>query len=311
MALRAVFRSGLMAAIVACLLAAPALAQRTAPDAPPPGFAFATAKVNGATIHYVRGGNGPPVILVHGFPEDWVEYRAIMPRLAKRFTVVAVDLRGVGGSSAPDGGYDAATMAGDVHALAQALRLERPYVVGHDVGGIGDLRLRPPVPAVAARRDDPGRAPAGHLRLGRAMSGPGAWHVGFMQVPGLAEKLVPGRQAAFLGYFYDFGKFSPAQRAHYVRAYGPAQLHAAFEMYRAFPANVKFNAAQRGPNPVPLVYGAGENSPFAALVPKVVEGQRANGMAHVETAQVAGAVHYLVADNPAAVAALIERHAGP
>src|ERR1700676_4197559 len=59
-------------------------------------FAQETAKVNGITLHYVRGGKGPAVILIHGFPQDWFEYRAIMPRLAKQFTVIAVDLRGVG-----------------------------------------------------------------------------------------------------------------------------------------------------------------------------------------------------------------------
>jgi len=121
---------------------------------------------------------------------------------------------------------------------------------------------------------------------------------------------VPGRQADFLGYFYDIGKFTPAERARHLRSYAsPAQLRAAFEMYRAFPANVKFNAAQTAPNDVPLVFAAGEKSPFASLVPKFVEGMRANGLSRVETATIPGAVHYVVADQPEAVAALIERHA--
>ena len=78
-------------------------------------FLSETATVNGITLHYVRGGKGPTVILIHGFPQDWFEYRPIMPTLAKQFTVVAVDLRGIGGSiSAPDG-YDAANMAEDIY----------------------------------------------------------------------------------------------------------------------------------------------------------------------------------------------------
>jgi hypothetical protein len=72
-------------------------------------FASQTATGNGTTLHYVRGGEGRPIILIHGFPQDWFEYRAIMPQLAKRFTVISVDLRGVGGSTATPGGYDAAT----------------------------------------------------------------------------------------------------------------------------------------------------------------------------------------------------------
>jgi alpha-beta hydrolase superfamily lysophospholipase len=68
------------------------------------GFTSGTAQVNGTSIHYVRAGAGPALILVHGFPEDWYEFHRIMPRLAKRFTVIAVDLRGIGGSTATPGG---------------------------------------------------------------------------------------------------------------------------------------------------------------------------------------------------------------
>ena len=64
--------------------------------------------MNGTTLHYMRGGEGPTVLLIHGFPQDWYEWRHVMPRLAPRFSVVAVDLRGVGGSAAPATGYDAA-----------------------------------------------------------------------------------------------------------------------------------------------------------------------------------------------------------
>jgi predicted alpha/beta-fold hydrolase len=99
-------------------------------------FASETARVNGITPQYVRGGKGPAVILIHGFPQDWFEYHAIMPRFAKQFTVIAVDLRGVGGSTAAPVGYDAANMAEDVHQLAAVLKLERIYVVGHDIGGM-------------------------------------------------------------------------------------------------------------------------------------------------------------------------------
>ena len=106
------------------------------------------------------------------------------------------------------------------------------------------------------------------------MTSPAVWHVGFMQVPGLAEKLVADRTADYLDYFFRFGKFSPSEREHHVKeAYGKvSQLHAMFEIYRAFPANEKFNAAQRGRNDVPLFFGAGDHSPFAKLVPKFADG---------------------------------------
>src|SRR4051812_45478172 len=69
------------------------------------GFVSTTAHVHGTTLHYVRGGTGPAVILLHGFPQDWYEFHPIMPRLAQHFTVIAVDLRGVGGSAATPAGY--------------------------------------------------------------------------------------------------------------------------------------------------------------------------------------------------------------
>jgi len=85
------------------------------------GFASGTAQANGTTLHYVRGGTGPAIILLHGFPEDWYAYHRVMPLLAKQFTVVAVDLRGIGGSAATAAGYDAANMAEDVHRLMEYL----------------------------------------------------------------------------------------------------------------------------------------------------------------------------------------------
>lgn len=273
-------------------------------------FTSETAAVNGIRLHYVRGGKGPAVILIHGFPQDWFEYHAIMPRLAKQFTVIAIDLRGVGGSTAKPGGYDAANMAEDVHQLAAALNLEHVYVVGHDLGGHvayayarrypqdtrGAMILDTPLPGIEGWDEIQGH--------------PAMWHVRFMQVPGLAEKLVAGRQADYFGYFFHFGKFTPADVSHFVGAYATLpQLHAMFEMYRTFPANAQFNAMQKGPNNVPLFVGAGDGSPFATLLPKIADGLRANGCTHVETGLIPGAVHYVVEDQPDAVANLIERHA--
>jgi pimeloyl-ACP methyl ester carboxylesterase len=273
-------------------------------------FASETASVNGTTLHYVRGGKGPPLILIHGFPQDWFEYQAIMPRLAKRFTVIAVDLRGIGSSTATAGGYDAANMAEDVDQLVTSLKLSRVYIVGHDIGGQVTYALvrRHPQDLRGAMILD--STIPGIAGWDESMSGPGVWHVGFMQVPGLAEKMVGDRPAAYLSYFFGFSKFTPAEEAHYLGAYStPAQLHAVFEMYRAFPANAKFNAAQQGPNDVPLFLASGDKSPFAAMVPKMAEGLRAAGFTHVESGAIVGAVHYDVQDQPNAVAELIEQHA--
>jgi pimeloyl-ACP methyl ester carboxylesterase len=295
--------------VTGVLMVAGVIAGAAGSDVVPAGFKSDTAKLGGASIHYVRGGSGPALLLVHGFPEDWYEYHAIMPRLAKRFTVVSADLRGVGGSTAKSGGYDAATMAQDLQELITALKLQNPYIVGHDVGGqvtYAFVRRYPRSLRGAMILDAP---LAGIDGWKDAMSGPAAWHAHFMQVPDLPEALVPGHQKEYLGYFFEFGKISPTAAEHYVESAGPEQLHAWFEMYRAFPANEKFGETQTAPNAVPLVYGAGEKSPFAQLVPKFVAGLRAKGMSGVETASVPGAVHYVVEDAPEEVAKLIETYA--
>jgi pimeloyl-ACP methyl ester carboxylesterase len=119
-----------------------------------------------------------------------------------------------------------------------------------------------------------------------------------------------GRQDAFLGWAFDFGKFTPEERAYYIQAYEAPQLHAAFEIYRAFPKDGEWNASQTAPNSVPLVVGVGEKSFFNKLLPTFVEGYRAKGMTYVESARIPDASHYLLADNPEAVADLVERYAG-
>ncbi len=141
-------------------------------DAPPPGFTSAKVSVNGTSLHYVRGGQGPAVILIHGMPEDWTEYKAIMPRLAQRFTVVAVDLPGIGQSAPAAGGYEAASLAADIHAMAQSLEPGSALCRGPRPRRYRDLRLCPPLPRVPARRDDPRCARTRRCRLGRGGRGP-------------------------------------------------------------------------------------------------------------------------------------------
>jgi pimeloyl-ACP methyl ester carboxylesterase len=134
------------------------------------------------------------------------------------------------------------------------------------------------------------------------------WHIGFIQAPGqLAEKLIEGRQAIYFEQDFATARFTPAQRAHYIEIYDAPQLHAAFEIYRAFPRNAEFNASQTTPNPVPLFVAVGEKSPFAAYLSSFVEGYRAKGMTSVDGAVIPSASHFVVADNPDVVADLIER----
>jgi len=274
------------------------------------GFVSDIARVNGATLHYVRGGAGPAVILLHGFPEDWYAYHRIMPRLAKQFTVVAVDLRGIGGSAATAGGYDVASMAEDVHQLAEHLHLEHVYVVGHDIGGMvayaftrlysessrGVMMLDTPLP---------GLGPWDAVKANRI-----TWHIDFQQTPDLPEQLLAGREAIYLRHFLDPVLFSNADVARYAKSYAaPEHLRAALEMYRAFPANETFNAAQQSVISVPLVLAPGENSPFEKLMPSFADALRAHGCANVKVEVIKNSVHYVADEQPDAVAKLIEQNA--
>jgi pimeloyl-ACP methyl ester carboxylesterase len=274
------------------------------------GLSFGTARVHGAVLHFARAGRGPAVFLLHGFPQDWHAWRAVIDRLAKRFTIIVPDLRGIGGSTAGSDKFDTATMASDIRDLAKALKLDRPYVVGHDIGGQvahafalqfpqatrGVMILDTPLPGIDGWDE--------------CLAYPGLWHVGFLQTPELPETLLAGRHAPFFEHMLGFADFADGQVAESLKAYGSAtQLHAACEIYRAFDRNVRFTREHTGANDAPLVLAMGARSPLAALAPRIARGLRDSGFAKVEEATVADAGHFLVNDQPDAVAALIERHA--
>jgi pimeloyl-ACP methyl ester carboxylesterase len=274
------------------------------------GFISAAVNVNGITLHYVRGGTGPAVILLHGFPEDWYEYHKVMPRLARKFTVMAVDLPGIGGSTGKPGGYAAADAADDIHQLQEQLHLEHAYVVGHDIGGMvayafvrryteavrGAMILDAPLPGLAPWKEIAAK--------------PFNWHIHFQQVPGLAEELVAGRQAVYFRYFLDPRYVSDAEVARYAESYAaPEHLHAAFEVYRAFPANEKFNAEQQSRIDVPLVLAVGSESVFLKDLPTIAKALRAHGCTNVKTRVIEGSGHYVADERPGIVEGFVEKYA--
>jgi pimeloyl-ACP methyl ester carboxylesterase len=278
-------------------------------------FVSRTAAVNGTTLHHVRGGTGPAVILLHGFPQDWSVFRRIMPRLARTFTVVAVDLRGVGRSTATPSGYDAASLAEDIHQLAAHLGLERPYVAGHDNGGMvayALARLHPQTTRGVMILDVPipGVEPWDQVK-----ADPVLWHFGFHQTPNAPERLIAGREGIYFRevFFNRLARnrdaISGEDLAHYVSSYAsPDQLRAGLEVYRAYPVNERFNADQRGAIDVPIVLAGGEHS-VAPLNPTVARALRDHGWRNVSVEVIANSGHQVVDEQPAAVADLLERYA--
>jgi len=279
------------------------------------GFVSDTAEVNGTTLYYVRGGTGPAVILLHGFPEDWYEFHHIMPRLAKKFTVISVNLRGVGGSKATAGGYDAANMAKDVYQLTEKLKLKKVYIAGHDIGGMvayAFARLYPKATRGVMVLDVPlpGLEPWEEVK-----ADPMLWHFGFHQTQGLPEKLIAGRQFIYFreGFFnrlaFNGKAITDADVTHYANSYAnPEQLRAGLEFYRAFPANEKFNAAQQSAIDVPIVLAGGDNA-VGKLNPRVAESLRKHGCTNVTIEVIKNSGHFVAEEQPEAVAELIERYA--
>src|ERR1700753_596854 len=99
-----------------------------------PAVQHHTARVNDVLLHYVVAGRGDPVVLLHGWPQTWYEWRNIIPALAERYTVIAPDYRGAGETERPQGGYDKHTIMEDLRGLVNQLGFKRLRVVGHDIG---------------------------------------------------------------------------------------------------------------------------------------------------------------------------------
>jgi pimeloyl-ACP methyl ester carboxylesterase len=200
-------------------------------------FSHNVASINGIQLHYVIGGQGDPVVLLHGWPETWYAWHKVMPALAKNYTVIAPDLRGLGDSSKPLTGYDGKTLAEDIHQLVTQLGFKTLFLVGHDIGTQVAYSYAAAHPTevkklVVMELTIPGFAPAGRMPL---------WWVIFHQTPGVPETLVEGREQEYLSWFFQNLPFNPAAITQtdineYVRHYSaPGGMSAGFEHYRAFP----------------------------------------------------------------------------
>ena len=242
----------------------------------PEGFTdtFTSRYVDAADVrlHAVIGGDGPPLLLIHGWPQTWYAWRMLMPALAQDFEVIAVDQRGIGLSGKPQAGYDTSTLASDLVALMDALGHQRFALYGTDVG-------MPIAYALAADHRDrvarlvvseaplPGISPSPPLFLPPQLN-ERLWHLAFNQLPKVNEQLVTGREDIFFGAEFDASAGTNKLPADAVRYYidtlaaGPDQLRGSFGFYRAIPATSAQNQkrkAQRLTLPV-LAIGGGESS---------------------------------------------------
>jgi pimeloyl-ACP methyl ester carboxylesterase len=205
-------------------------------------------------LHAVIGGDGPPLLLIHGWPGSWYYWRLVMPALARDFEVIAVDQRGIGLSDKPEDGYDTGTLANDLVGLMDALGHERFSVVGVDTGMLIGYALAADHPDRVVRvalgeAPLPGITPPTPLVLPDAVVDR-LWHIPFNQLKETNEKLVAGREDIYFGAEFSASAGTKKLSDDAVRYYvdglsNPEALHGSFQLYRAFGATTAQNLERK------------------------------------------------------------------
>lgn len=290
--------------LVAGWLATPAFAQ---PAPFPKGFRTQEIATNGATLHVRVGGSGPAVVLLHGYGETGDMWAPLAADLAPDHRVVVPDLRGLGLSSRPAGGYDKMTQAGDVAGVLDALGIERADLVTHDIGNMvgfafgaqhpervtSFVNMDAPVPGVGPWED--------------VLKNPLLWHFRFGG-PDM-ERLVAGRERIYLDRFWnefaaDPKKFSEGSRRHYAKLYAkPGAMHAGFAQFAAFDQDAVDNRAflARGRRlAMPMLAVGGEKS-FGAMQAFIMR----FAADEVTAAVIPDSGHWLMEEQPAATVAAV------
>jgi pimeloyl-ACP methyl ester carboxylesterase len=281
---------------------------------PPAGFRSKYAEVDGFRMHYVRGGKGSPVVMIHGFPEDWSEWRQEMGPLAKTHTVIAVDLRGAGESQVTPSGYDAAQLARDVHQLLTQLKLNNGVqVVAHDIGMwvayAYAAQFRSEVRSMAVMEAPiPDKSIFTYPALNADPNKPSPWHFGLFQLP-LAEKLIAGHERVIVHDMmleYVAGDKSPFTAsdfdyyAHFLKE--PGRATAWMNVYRGLRTDVQQNKEflAQGKLKMPILAIGGERS-FGSGVPD----QWREYAVNVQGRVLKGSGHFVNEERPTEVTALL------
>jgi len=240
-----------------------------------PGFAKREIATNGATIHVRSGGTGPAVVLLHGYGETGDMWVPMAADLARDHTVIVPDLRGLGLSSKPAGGFDKKTQAEDVEGVLVALGVQRVDVVAHDIGNMVAFQFAARHPERVRRlvlidAPVPGVGPWEEI-----LKNPLLWHFRFGG-PDM-ERLVAGRERIYLDRFWNEfsatpARFGEAARVHYAKLYAlPGAMHSGFAQFAAFDQDAVDNRtmlANYGKLKMPVLAIGGEKSfgPHMAVV---------------------------------------------
>jgi pimeloyl-ACP methyl ester carboxylesterase len=273
-----------------------------------------TIQVEGLTIAIREAGpaEAPALLLLHGWPQSSHAFEPVIMRLSREYHVFAPDLPGIGGSfGAPKAG-DKKTLATLMRRVVDAVPLNRPVVVGHDVGGqivFSMLRNYPEALAGAVIMDVvvPGIPPWDDV-----IRNPRIWHFAFHAVPRLPEELVAGHPRAYFDFFFDIlskdsSDIPSETRDVYAEAYSrPESLKAGFDWYRAFEEDAKENAIKPTAEiDVPVLYLRGSAEPGA--ISDYLDGLRAAGLSNVAGDIIPDSGHFSADENPEALAERLMR----
>jgi len=265
--------------------------------------------------HVVTGGDGPPLLLVHGWPETWYAWRLVMPGLARGFSVVAPDQRGTGLSGKPAGGYDTGALAGDLVALMDALGHDRFAVAGHDTGLWIGYALAADHPDRVARlavaeAAMPGVSASPPL-FGSTQANNQLWHFAFNRLAEVNEQLATGREDIYFGF--QFAKAANKLPDDVVRYYvdalaaDPDALRGSFAAYRALDSTIAQNQRrkeQRLSLPVLAIGGAEGIGEGAANTMKLTADD-------VQSVVIPGSGHYCLEEAPEEVVAVLTAFLAP
>jgi len=285
------------------LIAAPSVAQ-VQPF--PSTFRDQEVATNGTTLHVRVGGQGPAVVLLHGYGETGDMWQPLAADLVRDHLVIVPDLRGMGLSARPAGGYDKKTQGQDIAGLLDALKVETTDLVTHDIGNMVGYAFAAQHRARVSRfvlmdAPLPGIGPWEEI-----LKNPLLWHFRFGG-PDM-ERLVAGRERIYLDRFWNEfsatpAKFSEASRQHYAALYAlPGAMHAGFAQFAAFDQdaidNKAFLAAGKLSMPVLAVGGAKSFGPTMAAVMRFAATDVTEGI-------IADAGHWLMEEQPEATVSLV------
>jgi pimeloyl-ACP methyl ester carboxylesterase len=272
----------------------------------PSSFKTATIATNGTELYVRSGGQGPAALLLHGYGETGDMWSPLAAALAKDHTVIVPDLRGMGLSSRPAGGYDKKTQGEDIAGLLDALTIGAVDLVTHDIGNMVGYAFAAEHPGrvtkfVIIDAPLPGIGPWDDITRSHAL-----WHFSFYGPD--AERLVEGRERIYLDRFWnefsaDPKNFNEASRQHYAKLYAqPGAMHAGFEQFKAFDQDAIDNKAfaAKGKLIMPVLAVGGEKSfgPTMATVMRFVASNVTEGI-------VPNSGHWVMEENPAATIKLI------